>query len=272
MRIINLVENTEGPAGCTPAHGLSFYIETDRHRLLMDAGPGEVLVHNAEALGIDLSLVDTIVLSHGHYDHTDGLPYVHSTAPIYLRKSADGAFYSGSAQDGSLHYIGMHPAVGAMPRLNWVEGELRIDEDLFLFGDIAGRRSWPESNRKLTKRSGDTLIQDDFSHEQCLVIRENGKTVLLSGCAHNGILNILDRYHQLHHSAPDVVISGFHMKKSSEYTAGEEETIRTTARELTSWPCLFYTCHCTGLRAYAILKGIMGNQLQYMHCGDEIVL
>ena len=66
MRIINLVENTEGSAGCGVEHGLCFYIETEKHKLLMDTGQTDLLIGNAERLGIDLTLVDTVVLSHGH--------------------------------------------------------------------------------------------------------------------------------------------------------------------------------------------------------------
>ena len=78
MRIINLVENTEGASGCGVEHGLCFYIETEKHKLLMDAGQTGLLLENAEKLGIDLTQVDTVVLSHGHYDHGGGiLPFAH---------------------------------------------------------------------------------------------------------------------------------------------------------------------------------------------------
>ncbi|MBR2611157.1 NERD domain-containing protein [Desulfovibrio sp.] len=108
----------------------------------------------------------------------------------------------------------------------------------------------------------------DWIIDQLLEV--DGKSVLLSGCAHNGILNILDRYRELYGDAPDVVISGFHMKKTGEYTPEEIATIRETAQLLKQWPCLFYTCHCTGLAAYEMMKEIMGDQLQYLHCGEQI--
>lgn len=73
MRIINLIENTEGIDGCVYAHGLSFYIETSGHKLLMDLGPSEDTIKNAAVLGVDLSSVDTVILSHGHYDHSGGI-------------------------------------------------------------------------------------------------------------------------------------------------------------------------------------------------------
>lgn len=269
MKIINLVENVPGAAGCEAAHGLSFWIETKKHCVLMDAGPSAaLLLKNAGILGIDVSKADTIVLSHGHYDHSDGLTALAGKAKIYLRKGCEADFYSGSG-DG-LHYIGMAPEVKEMKQLCCLEGDCELDDELLLFGDITGRRCWPEGNRKLTVQRDGDFIQDDFSHEQCLLVRENGKAVLFSGCAHNGILNVLERCVEVCGKAPDAVVSGFHMKKSSSYTAEEAETIRQTAHELLKWPCMFYTGHCTGLPAFDMMKEIMGERLTYVHCGDEV--
>ena len=276
MRIIPLVENTSAVPQCQPAHGLSLWIETARHRLLMDAGPdGRILTANARALQIDLTQAEILVLSHGHYDHADGIAAfaaINPTAPIYLRRTAGSPFFSGSAADGTLHEIGVAPDVLALPQLCFVDGTMEIGEGLSLFGDITGRAYWPQSNLRLSRKAGNAYCQDSFDHEQCLVIRENGQTVLLSGCAHNGILNILSRFRELYGGSPDVVISGFHMKKSSLYTPEEEETIRATAHELKHWPCLFYTCHCTGETAFAMMRDIMGDQLRYAACGTVISL
>ena len=91
MRIVNLIENTPGRIGCAYAHGLSFYVETEKHKLLLDLGPSDESIRNAETLGIDLSAVDTVVLSHGHYDHTGGFPMFHDinpNAPVYIHRNA----------------------------------------------------------------------------------------------------------------------------------------------------------------------------------------
>ena len=73
MRIINLIENTEGKSECTYEHGLSFYIETENHKALLDLGQTDSSLKNAEMLGVDLKAIDTVVLSHGHYDHSGGM-------------------------------------------------------------------------------------------------------------------------------------------------------------------------------------------------------
>lgn len=78
---------------------------------------------------------------------------------------------------------------------------------------MSGTRYPTAGNQKLKKKAAEGFVQDAFDHEQCLVITQDGKRILLSECAHNGILNILDRYKEIFHSDPDMVISGFHLMK-----------------------------------------------------------
>ena len=113
-------------------------------------------------------------------------------------------------------------------------------------------------------------MQDSFDHEQYLVVKAEGKTVLISGCAHNGILNILDRFRELYGCDPDMVISGFHMMKKTGYEADEAELIRDAAKELRGMDTRFYTGHCTGIPAFEMMREIMGEQVRYMHSGDRV--
>ena len=115
-------------------------------------------------------------------------------------------------------------------------------------------------------------VEDDFCHEQCLVITQNGKRWLLSGCAHNGILNILDRYKELFDSYPDYVITGFHMmKREGEHTEEEKAVIIQTAQELSQLDTVFYSGHCTGIPAFEKMKDIMEDKLIALHSGEEIL-
>ena len=114
-------------------------------------------------------------------------------------------------------------------------------------------------------------MQDTFDHEQYVVVRDAGRSVLIGGCAHNGMLNILDRYHELFGDYPNAVVSGFHMMKNGPYTEAEIATIRETAEELRALPVLYFTGHCTSLPAYEIMKPILGEQLVYFGSGEEII-
>lgn len=276
MRIINLIENTEGTSGCTAAHGLSFYVETPKHRLLLDLGPSDETLRNAERLGIDLTKVDTVVLSHGHYDHSGGILgflEINEKAKIYLQRSATKAYYADDGADapgGRYRYIGIDPRIVESGRVTFAEGDLTIDEELSVFTVRNRSHELPFSNRNLLLLAGDTYIRDDFRHEHCLVISAEGKHILMSGCAHNGILSILDAYRERYGSDPDIAVSGFHLMKKEPYSETELAEVLNTAQELKTYRTKLVTCHCTGVPAYEAMKEILGEQLSYAHAGDTV--
>lgn len=272
MRLVNLMENTPGSAGCATEHGLCIYVETGRHRLLADTGASGLFIENARKKGIDLSKVDTVVLSHGHYDHGGGIPEfvkINPDAKIYMQSSAEDGYYS--TIDG-MHYIGLPEEIRDLPQVVRVDGSFRIDEDLALYADIPFEEEMPPSNHALKRKEGEEYVQDDFRHEQYLVIREGDMHVLLSGCAHHGILNILAHYRKMHGADPDYVISGFHLMRSGGYSEEDIQAIGHTAYALRSGKTVYYTGHCTGEKPYEVMKNVLGDRIRYFHCGDEIEL
>ena len=253
MRVVSLIENTKGHDRCAYAHGLSFYVETSKHKLLVDLGPSDAALHNAKELGIDLSKVDTVVLSHGHYDHSGGImPFanINSDARIYMQETADADYY---ADDGER-----------------AEGDHRIDDELELFTIRKRSHDLPFTNKRLLIKENGELRRDDFVHEQYLVISEGDKKILISGCAHNGILSILDAFKAKYGAEPDMVISGFHLMKKTGYTDDELLQIVSMGTELMRYSTKFVTCHCTGETAYEIMKNVLGDQLQYVHSGENV--
>ena len=155
MRIINLVENELGLSGCEAAHGLSFYIETVKHKMLFDAGggrsptaipleqpksaacsrssdtsPSDVLVRNAEKLGVDLTAVDTVILSHGHYDHSGGIlafVEINPRAKIYMQHNAGGEYYAFDGEDKGYRYIGIDKKILSLPQVQLLQGDTKLD-------------------------------------------------------------------------------------------------------------------------------------------------
>ena len=180
----------------------------------------------------------------------------------------DGETADSGAAD-RYRYIGIDREITKLPQVRFTDGDFVIDDELSLFVmDRCGRL--PFTNVRLKRLENGAYVQDDFRHEQFLVIREKGRTVLMSGCAHNGILNIVGEYNRKYGSDPDVVISGFHLMKKTDYKDYQIREIKDTAEELARHDTLFYTCHCTGIPAYEIMKEIMGDKLRYVHSGDEI--
>lgn len=268
MKITCLTENTQGHPLCSFEHGLSLYIETENHRILADAGQTDIFMKNAEILGIDLKDVDSVFLSHGHYDHSGGIDFfadINKTAKIYAQKGALLPCFHGEK------YIGVSEKFRTLDSLILLNGNSRIDDELSVFSGITGRKYFPQGNLELQRETEGKRAQDDFSHEQCLVINEGGKAVLISGCAHNGILNILDRYNKLFGTDPDAVISGFHMMKSTEFTDDDIKIIKGTAEELKKKNTVFYSGHCTGPAAFDIMKKIMGDKLNAIHSGQTVL-
>lgn len=274
MKIINLIENTCHKKDLFCEHGLSFYVETSRHKILMDSGASNKFLHNAQRLGVDVSAVDTVVLSHGHYDHCGGVPTLAELNPqavIYLRVGADGAFYHVGSD--YTRYIGIEKRIMELPQLRVLTADLAVDDELFIFGNVRADEYQSLTNRCLQVRSGrGEFAADDFRHEQYLEVSSGGKRVLFSGCAHNGIVNIMRKYYRLRGCEPDVVISGFHTMNPGdsreEYTDADVEMMKQMAMELQKYNTVFYTCHCTGLKPFVIFHDIMGERIRYISTGD----
>ena len=274
MIITALVENTTLREDLGTEHGLSLFIETEKHKLLFDTGASSLFAENAVKLGIDLSTVDLVILSHGHYDHGGGLPKflsINHRASVYLHQQADGHFFS-RGRDGTLRYIGLDRTLLAEPRLVFAEDREVINHELSLFAHVTGRSHVPSGNRHLLRQAGQDHIPDDFRHEQNLIIQEEGKEVLIAGCAHRGILNILDAFKQERGRMPDVVIGGFHLYHHSQKTSEDPRVIDEIARGLLESGAMFYTGHCTGEAAYHQMKKIMGDRIDYLSTGRQILL
>ncbi len=277
MRIVNLIENTEGRSECLYEHGLSFYIETEGHKTLLDLGQTDNSLRNAESLGVDLKAVDTVVLSHGHYDHSGGIiPFtrINDHAAIYMQSSAGGDYYADDgkmAGDDRYRYIGIDRDILNLPQVRLLKGDYVIDDELELLTIKSRTHMLPFTNKRLLVRIDGSFVPDDFSHEHFLVVKDKGLTVLMSGCAHNGILSILDAYKEKYGSLPDIVISGFHLMLKREFREDELREVRSIAEELRTYQAKFFTCHCTGIPAFEEMKRIMGDQLGYVHSGEEIV-
>lgn len=271
MTITVLIENTSACAMPTE-HGLSMHVALeDGRNVLFDMGQTDLLLKNAHALGIDLGRVDLAVLSHGHYDHGGGLgaflgANVH--APVYVHDKAFRPHYSLRA-DG-MRYIGMDTALHGSPRLVFCgDGPGEIVPSLTLFGGVCGSHPIPPGNMFLFGPS--EAERDAFADEQNLIIREGKNIVLLAGCAHAGISNIMGRATEICGTPPTHVLAGMHLSKNGLAPEQEQEYIESLASHLLSFPgTQYYTMHCTGVEQYERLSQLMGRRICYLSCGESL--
>lgn len=272
MIIKALIEDTSTSKELHTEPGLSLYIETKKHKVLFDTGESSQFAENAEKLGVDLKAVDLVIISHGHYDHAGGLPTflsINDKAKVYLHRDAFDEYYASRA-DGTIEYIGIPKDLTPDERFVLCEDRLVIDEDLELFSGVNGKKYLPSGNSTLYKKVGESLQLDNFSHEQNLIISENGNTLLISGCSHNGIVNIVEHFQGLKGFLPDFVIGGFHLSNPGIHKGEKPEIVDAVGKYLLGTGSQCYTCHCTGIESYERLKAVMGDKINYLSAGTQL--
>lgn len=258
-----LMENSAAQPDLIAEHGLSLYIEACGKRILFDAGQTDAFAANAEKMGVDLSAVDLAILSHGHYDHSGGLMRfleINDHAPVYMHRRASEPHYNGTEK-----YIGIDPALTESRRIICTDDTLELGAGLRLCTCNAQITDCPASAKGMTVKTGEVYTQDSFDHEQYLLIEENGKRIVVSGCSHKGILNIVRWL------SPDVLIGGFHFMKLDP-DGQDRAYLESAAAELLAHECIYYTGHCTGEAPYTFLKETMCERLLAIHAGTHIEL
>ena len=279
MRVTVLMENATPSSRLVARHGLSLWLElADGRRVLFDMGPDDGFLANARTLGIDVTTADAAALSHGHYDHGGGLrAYLNACAgagrevPVYVREHAFDEHVSGRGAAG--HAIGLDSALATNPLLRVTGSRCEIDAGLTLFSTACRTHPIARSNARLLMRDADgALAPDAFAHEQSLLVEEDGRHILIAGCAHGGILNLMDAAEELAGAPLDAVVAGFHLMDPSGGTVEDSEFTRTLARELAARQARYYTCHCTGIDAFALLRDELGKRVGYLHVGSSVAV
>ena len=280
MKITVLLENIRlKNSDLIVEHGISLFIEKNGYNILFDTGgPQESAIKNASKMGIDLGKVDIAVISHGHNDHTGGLLkffQINDKAPVYLKKESLGSYYSRRPEGEKYIGIGSDIPEKYLERLHFVDETTEIAQDIFLVPNIKKDFPGPYSNHVLFKKINGKLIKDDFKHELFMVIRNNSDLIVLSGCGHNGIKNIINTTKEVF---PDkkisTVIGGFHLQAgASTFAVAKKEEIE----DIAEWLVIervedVYTGHCTGDRGIDLMRPILKDKLKRIYTGMEISL
>lgn len=270
MKVTVLLENSTPTDRFCAEHGLSLFLETEGHRILFDMGPSAAFIGNAKAMGIDVGTADIAFLSHGHFDHGGGLPAFlaltaeqGSPAPIYLRPSA--AEPHRAKTPAGLKDIGIDGAVMESDRIRLADELMQIDDELTVFSAVEPVELAPASNRVLLAETADGFAPDPFDHELSLLVSEGGKTTLVTGCSHCGIVNIVKRAEQITGGPLHAVVAGFHLMNPASGEVEDAERTRAVAEFLASRPTRYFTFHCTGLAAYILLRDTLGDRITYLY-------
>lgn len=280
MRVTALVENTavEGRQDLRAEHGLSLHVVHDGGQILFDTGGSEAFARNAERLGIDIEGVDTAVLSHHHSDHGGGLSCFldgNHRAKVYLGKSETEDYYFRFLGPIRMH-VGLDSAVlqRHAHRIQVVEGMTEVSTGVHVLTRIEGPYAAPKGNRRLVVGRGRAARQDGFEHELMLVIEGRGGLVVFTGCSHRGILNMIHTARQQFGGAPiKAVFGGFHLigLPMLNTMAGSRREVEGIGRALQEYEIgMLYTGHCTGPKAYRVLKGVLGERLQFFPTGSSV--
>ncbi len=279
MRLTVLVDDSKNPLRpeLRAKHGLSMFIELRTGKrgmsLLMDAGQSaDIVLRNAERLGVDLAGVGAILLSHGHYDHTGGLlgilRHIGKTTPVIAHPNALEQKFTFRRR--RLKKIGIPFEASEIERSNGMlslsRDPRRLSPETWLSGEIERVVPFEEVKGFKARRQG-KLVDDQIPDDQALFVNLKGKgLVAITGCAHAGLINTVVQGLKVTGSeVVHAIIGGFHLIDASV------ARIRTTVRELQRIdPRVVMPCHCTGRKAIGKLVEAFGEKCRQLRTGDGV--
>ena len=266
-----LVDNiVPGKSETLAEHGFSVYLETSKGNFLFDTGRGKAIIHNAVECKKDLKRLKKVILSHGHADHTGGLPEVlrfHDQIDVLGHPDI---FISRFRMDGSGNrkYSGIPYAKGYLEkkgaRFVFNTGSVEIENGIYLTGEVPRTTKFEAADMKnrFAERMGE-IVPEVISDDQAMVIKTKEGILIILGCAHSGVINTIN--HAVKITNVDTIfgiVGGTHLGFSKEAQLKETIEVLKTYQIQNLIPA-----HCTGLSASIRLREHFENIFQFSHVG-----
>lgn len=210
MKLTVLNDNAPGK-NCLAEFGLSFLIEADK-KILFDTGSSDIFLQNAQRLNISLDDLDAVVLSHGHWDHGNGLAHVKPNALI-----CHPAVFTKRFNRKDQRYIGLNLSLEEVKGrfdLHTTSSPYYISKQIVFLGEIPRLNDFEKTPEHFTDANG---IPDHIPDDSALAVKTNKGLVVVSGCAHSGICNTIEYAMKITGETKVLaVIGGFHLKADNE--------------------------------------------------------
>ena len=273
ISITTLSENTAN-YGFIAEWGLSILVEVDGLKVLMDTGLSFSAVHNAQLMGVDLSTINKVVISHGHVDHTGGLREIlRRSGPMDVLAHPDAWAAQYARRDKEkMQYIGIPfkqedlESCGA--RFNLSKEPIHITDRIMTTGEVSMTTSYETVDEILFVKENGTFRLDKLADDLALIIDTDFGLVVILGCAHRGIVNTLRHAQKL--TGKELiyaVIGGTHLLRSSE------ERLELTIADLRDMGIQkLGVSHCTGFAASARLAQEFGDIFFLNNAGTRLTL
>lgn len=253
---------------------MSFFVETGEEVYLFDTGASGMVVSNADALGIDLSRIDAVVLSHGHYDHTGGLLAVLKRIGRDLRVIAhpsifDQKYHRRRGEDAP-RYVGIPHRrdllEDAGARFELHEEPVRLSEGVVASGVVPLLTEFERVSEQMLVKSGDRFLHDQMADDQSLYVETDRGLAVILGCAHRGMINSIRHGQRLADTeVVYLVIGGTHLAPA------EEDQVTATIAALKELEVQrLGPSHCTGLPVAARLAAQFGERFFFATAGTTI--
>lgn len=280
MKLISLIDNTAVDEKLYSENGMSFYLEFGGKNYLIDAGLTGKAAENARRMGLPMQELDSVIITHNHSEHIGGIDSFMKLSPeagIYLRAGAQTECFRKSGL--------FKEAVGAgkgffkkyAKNLVLFNSFSEVTEGFYLASCEVFDEKNINPDRSCFSLDGKKQRPYDMSDESFAVIfpkkRKADGLVIVGGCFHCGIQNILETVKQCWYGIPILaIVGGFHFMGANPKTLGcsaEYVTAQARALKLSNAEKI-YACHCTGFKGFDIMDEILGDKLMYIGGGEEI--